>query len=124
MIKEEVGYNNKKTFRRPSEKFTRSKGNGHLCNGWEGKSNSSMPCPALKKKINTFENVGHFAKRCKSKTQPRPGKSDQHNNFCEEECKLSGQTSSEMEMGMYFTWLKRVNNVRDMGIHYNKRPEK
>ena len=39
---------------------------------------------------------------CKSKTQPRLGKSDQH-NFCEEEGKLSGRTSSEMEMGMYYT---------------------
>ena len=38
---------------------------------------------------------------CKSKTQPKLGKSDQHNNFCEEEGKLSGQASSEMEMGMY-----------------------
>ena len=32
------------------------------------------------------------------KSQPRSGKSNQHNNFCEEEGKLSGQTPSEMEM--------------------------
>ena len=30
--KEEVGYNFKKTFRKPSENFTGSKGNGHICN--------------------------------------------------------------------------------------------
>ena len=47
--------------------------------------------------------MAQFAKLCKSKTQPRSGKSDQHNNLCEEEGKLSGQTSSEMEMGMYCT---------------------
>ena len=40
---------------------------------------------------------------CRSKTQPKSGKSDQHNNFCEEESKFSGRTSSEMEMGMYYT---------------------
>ena len=31
-IKEEVVYNFKKTFRKPSEKFTGNKGNGNLCN--------------------------------------------------------------------------------------------
>ena len=41
---------------------------------------------------------------CRTKTQPKSGKSDQHNNFCEEEGKLSAQTSSEKEMGMYYTW--------------------
>ena len=46
--------------------------------------------------------MGHFSKMCRSKTQPKSGKSDQH-NFCEEEGKLSGQSSSEMEMGMYYT---------------------
>ena len=39
---------------------------------------------------------------CRSKTQPKSGTYDQHNNFCEEEGKLPGQTSSEMEMGMYY----------------------
>ena len=29
---EEVGYNFKTTFRKPSEKFTGNKGNGNLCN--------------------------------------------------------------------------------------------
>ena len=42
---------------------------------------------------------------CRSKTQPKSGKSDQPNNFCEEEVKLSGQKSSEMEMG--------INNARE-----------
>ena len=103
VIKEEVGYNFKKTFRKPSEKFTGNKGNGNLCNRCGGKPHSSKPCPALNKKCNTFEKVGHFSKMCRSETQPKSGKSDQHNNFCEEEGKLPGQTSSEMEMGMYYT---------------------
>ena len=49
---------------------------------------------------------------CRSKTQPKLGKSDQHYNFCEEEGKLSGQTSSEMEMEMYYT----RENVFNMSV--------
>ena len=94
MVKEEVGYNFKKTLRKQSYKFTGSKGNGYLCNRCGGKPHSSKPCPTLNKKGYTREKVGHFAKRCKSKTQPRSGKFHQHNNFCEEEGKMSGQTSS------------------------------
>ena len=103
VIKEEVGYNLKKTYRKPSEKFPGNKGNGNLCNRCGGKRHSSKPCPALNKKCNTCEKVGHFSKMCRSKTQPKSGKSDQHNNLCKEEGKLPGQTSSEMEMGMYYT---------------------
>ena len=57
----------------------------------------------MNKKCETCKKVGHFSKKCRRKTQPKSGKSDKHNNFCEEEGKLSGQTSSEMEMGMYCT---------------------
>ena len=109
VIKEEVGYNFKKTFGKPSEKFTGNEGNGNLCKRCEGKPHSSKPCPALNKKCNTCEKVGHFSVRCRSKTQPKSGKSDQHNNFCEEEVKLSGQTLSEREMGRYYTREKVFN---------------
>ena len=112
VIKEEVGYNFKKTFRKPSEKFTGKKGNVNLCNRCGGKPHSSKPCPVLNKKCNTCEKVGHFSKMCRSKTQPKSGKSDQHNNFCEEEGKLPGQSSSEMEMGMYYT----RENVFNMSV--------
>ena len=100
VIKEEEGYNFKKTFRKPSENFTGNKGNGNLCNRCGGKPHSSKQCPALNKKRNNCEKVGFFSKISRSKSQPKSGKSDQHNNFCNEEGKLSGQTSSEMEMGM------------------------
>ena len=50
MVKNEVGYNFKKTFRKPNEKFTGRKGNGHLCEGCPGKPHSSKLCPALNKK--------------------------------------------------------------------------
>ena len=112
VIKEEVGYNFEKTFRIPTEKFTGNKGNGNMCNKCGGEPHSSKPCPALNKKCNTFEKVGHFSKMCRSKTQPKSGKSDQHNNFCEEEGTLSGQTSFEMEMGMYYT----RENVFNMSV--------
>ena len=112
VIKEDMGYNFKKTFRKPSEKFTVNKGNGNLCNRCGGKPHSSKPCPALIKKYNACEKVRHFSKMSRSKTQPKSGKSDQHNNFCEEEGKLSGQKSSEMEMGMYYT----RENVFNMSV--------
>ena len=112
VIKEEVGYNFKKTFKRPSEKFTGKKRNVNLCNRCGGKPNSSKPCPALNKKCNTCENVGHFSKKCRSKTQSKSGKSDQHNKFCEEEGELFGQTSSEKEMGLYYT----QENVFNMSV--------
>ena len=89
VIKEKVRYNFKKSFRKPSEKFTGKIGNGILCYRYGGKPHSSKPCPALNKKCNTCE-VGHFSKMCRSKTQPKSGKSDQHNIFCKEEGKLSG----------------------------------
>ena len=98
VLEEEVRYNFKKTFRKPSEKFTGDKGNSNLCNRCGVKPHSSKPCPALNKKCNTCEKVRHFSKMCRSKTQPKSGKSDQQNTFCEEEGKLSGQTSSEREM--------------------------
>ena len=98
-----MGYNSKKTFRKPSEKFTGNEGNGNLCNRRGVKTDSSKPCLALIKKCNTCENMGHFSEMCRSKTQPKSGKSEQHNSFCEEVGKLSVQTSSEMDMGMYYT---------------------
>ena len=112
VVKEEVGYNFKKTFRKPSEKFTGNKGNCNLCNRCKGKPHSSKPCPALNKKFNTCEKVGHFSKMSRSKTQPKSGKSDQQSNFCDEEGKLSGQTSSAIQMGMYYT----QENVFNMSV--------
>ena len=66
-IKEEVGYNFKKTFRKPSENFTGNKGNGNLCNRCRGKPPSSKPRPDMNKKCNTFEKVVHFSKSAEVK---------------------------------------------------------
>ena len=104
MVKEELGYNFKKTYKKTSENFTGSKGKGHLCDRCGGEAHSSQPCPPSNKKCNNCEKAGHFAKMCKkNKAQPRSGKYDQHNTFCGEEGKLSAQTSSEMDVGMYYT---------------------
>ena len=107
-----MGSNFKKTFRKPIEKFTGNKGDGNLCNRCGGKPHSSKPCPTLTRKCSTSEKVGHYSKKCRSNTQPKLGKSDQHNNFFEDEGKLSGQTSSEKEMGMYYT----RDNVFNMSV--------
>ena len=80
-----------------------------MCKRCGGKPDSSKPCPALDKKCNICEKVGHFSKMRRIKTQPKSGKSDQLNIFCEEEGKFSGQTSSEMEIGMYYTREKVFN---------------
>ena len=66
--KEEVGYNLKKTFRKPTLNFTGNKGNGNLCKRCGGKPHSSRPCQALNKKSKTCEKVGHFSKMCRSKS--------------------------------------------------------
>ena len=83
------------------QKFNGSKGSGHMCNKCGGKLHSSKPCLALNKKSKIWEKVGHYlAKMCNGKTQPRSCISSQHNNLCEEECAISGQTFFEMKMGM------------------------
>ena len=52
VIKEEVGYNFKKTFRKTSENFSGKKSIGNFCNRYGGKPHSSKPCAALNKKCN------------------------------------------------------------------------
>ena len=47
-VKEEVGFNFKKTFRKPNEKITANKSN-NMCNRCGSKPHSSRPCPALRK---------------------------------------------------------------------------
>ena len=47
-----------------------------------------------------------------SRVQPKSGKSDQLNNFCDEEGKLFVQTSSETLMGMYYA----RENVLNMSV--------
>ena len=82
-VKEEVGFNFKKTFRKPNEKITANKSN-NMCTRCGGKPHSSRPCPALSKKCNTCEKVGHFSKMCRSKPQPNSGKYNKQYKFCEE----------------------------------------
>ena len=63
-VKEEVGFNLKKTFRKPNEKITANK-SSNMCTRCEGKPSSRRPCPALSKKCNSCEKVGHFSKICR-----------------------------------------------------------
>ena len=46
-VKEEVGFNFKKAFRKTNEKTTANKSN-NMCTRYGGKPHSSRPCPALK----------------------------------------------------------------------------
>ena len=82
IVKEEVGFNFKKTFRKPNEKFTAKKSN-NMCIRCGGKPHSSRPCPALSKKCNTCEKVGLLSKMCRSKPQPNSGEYNKHTSFCE-----------------------------------------
>ena len=72
-VKEEVGFNLKKTFRKLNEKNTANKSN-HMCIRCGGKPHSSRPCPTLSKKCNTCKKVAQFSKLCRSKLQPNSGK--------------------------------------------------
>ena len=98
-VKEEVEFNFKKTFQKPNEKITAKKSN-NMCTRCGGQPHSSRPCPALSKKCNTCDKVGHFSKMCRSKPQPNSGK---YNNFCEEENVSSEQASPASEMGTFYT---------------------
>ena len=82
-VKEEVVFNFKKTFRKPNEKLTADNSN-NMSTRCRGKPYSRRPCPALSKKFNTCEKVGHFPKMCRSKRQPNSGKYKKQTNFCEE----------------------------------------
>ena len=101
-VKEEVGFNFKKTFRKPIEKITANKGN-NMCTRCGGKPHSSRPCPALSKKCNSCEKMGHFSKTYRSKPGPNSGKYNKQNIFCEEENVSSEQASPASEMGIFYT---------------------
>ena len=74
-----------------------------MCTRCGGKLHSSRHCPALSKKCNTCEKVGHFSKMCRRKPQANSGKYNRQNNFCEEEIVCSVQASPALEMGMFYT---------------------
>ena len=101
-VKEEVGFNFEKTFRKPNEKITAIKSN-NMCTRCGGKRHSSRTCPALSEKGNTYEKVGLFSKMCRSKPQPNSGKYNKQNNFCEGENVSSEQASPASKMGMFYT---------------------
>ena len=102
ILKEEVGFNFKKTFRKAYVKFTANKSN-NMCTRCGGKPHFSRPCPALSKKFHTCEKVGHISKICRSNPRPNSGKYNKQNNFCEEENNSSEQASPASEMGIFYT---------------------
>ena len=74
-----------------------------MCTRCGGKPHSSRTCPALSKKSNTCEKVGHLSKMCRSKPQTNSAKYNRQNNFCEEENVSSEQASPASERGMFYT---------------------
>ena len=77
-----------------------------------GNHHTSKRCPALNKKIDACVRLRHFAEKCRSKAQPRSVNYNQHNNFCKEEGKLSGETYSEIIMGLDY----EQENVFNMSV--------
>ena len=61
IVKEEVGYNFKKTFQKQNDTFTANKSN-NLCTMCGGKPDSNRPCPVLSKKSNNCERMENFSK--------------------------------------------------------------
>ena len=65
---------------------------------------SSRPSPALGKKCNTCEKVGHFSKKCRSKPQQNSGQYSEQNIFCEENSSSEqSPPSPASETGMCYT---------------------
>ena len=96
-VKKKVGFNFKKTFRKPNEKITANK-NNNMCTRSGGKPHSSRPCPALSEQNNTCEKEGHFSTMCRNIPQPNSAKQKQ-NFYCEEN-NSSKQASPGAEMGL------------------------
>ena len=101
-VKEEVGFNFKKTFQKPNEKIKANKSN-NMYTRCGGKPRSSRPCPALCKKCNSCEKMGHLSKMCRSKPQPNSVKYNKKNHFCEEENVNSERKFPASEMGMFYS---------------------
>ena len=92
-VREVVGFNFRKTFRKPNEK-NMANGSNNMCTRCGDKPHSSRPCPALSKQWNTCEKVGNFSKMCRSKSQRNSGKYNKQNNLRRRKCS---------EMGMFYT---------------------
>ena len=100
-VKQKVGLNFNKTFRKPTEKFMANKSN-NMRTRCIGKPFSLRPCPALKKKCTTCEKVGHFSKIWRSKPQQNLGYYNKQNNFSKEENISPDQASPVLEMRMFY----------------------
>ena len=60
-VREEVRFNFKKTFRKRNENITANK-NSNLFTRYGDKPHPSRPCPAISKKHNICEKMGHVSK--------------------------------------------------------------
>ena len=81
-VKEEVGFNFKKTFQKPNEKF-RAHQSKNMCTRYGGMPHSSRPCPALRKKATTLKKL------------------DTSQKCCDEEKIFSAQAPPASEMGIF-----------------------
>ena len=72
-----------------------------MCSRSGGKPHSSRPCPALNKKCNTCEKVGHFSKMCRSKPQIQVSTINKI-TFAKKKAFSSEQVSPASEMGMFY----------------------
>ena len=100
-VKEEVGLNFKKTFRKPNEKFTDNK-NNKMCTRCGGKPHSSRPCPTLSKKNATAVKRWDTSQKCLEAIPNQIQVSTINRITCKEGNKSSEQASPESEMGMVY----------------------
>ena len=99
-VKEEVGYNFKKTSRKTNKKFTAKKMQ-KFCTRCGYKPHFSRPCLALSKKINANERVVQFSKFCRSKPQTNSSKYIKQKKLCDEENNSSMEVFSEAVTGVF-----------------------
>ena len=96
-----LGSNSKRPFENKKKSTTYNSNN--MCTSCGCKPRSSRPCPALSKKCNTCEKLGHFSKICRSKPPPNWGNYYKRNNFWEEENVSSERASPQSERGLFYT---------------------
>ena len=105
-MKKEDELNFKKTIQQPNEKCR------NLCTRCGGKPNSIRSCPALSKKSNILEKVGHFSKMCRTKPNQVQVSTEKQKIFSEENIS-SEQASPQLEMVMFYTKKQNLKHVCD-----------
>ena len=101
-VKKEVGFNLKRTFRKPNEKITAKKSN-NMCSRCGGKPDFKRPCPAVSKKGTPAKRWDTSQKFVEAEPKQIQVNTIHRITFSEKENISSDQASSASEIGFFYT---------------------